>query len=192
MKATFPRCRGTVEDHQKVALDVRELTREGVFERPDGSLFHLALRYPWLRTMRVDGFSLVLHLTTGRVATVPWTWMRCGFLDARILMCPSCRRRVYSLYHLDNQVVCRTCARLWYASQRRSANGRRWLRAQKIRLKLGGMKSLYDTTPDAFPPRPRGMHRKTYERLKRRDEWQTSRLNRWYWRDPDWFVLVPR
>jgi hypothetical protein len=142
--------------------------------------------------MRLDGFSLVLHLATGRVVSVPWTWMRCGFLDARILMCPSCRRRIYSLYHLDNQIVCRTCTHLRYASQRRSANGRRWLRAQKIRLKLGGMKSLCDATPDAFPPRPRGMHRKTYERLKRRDEWQTSRLNRRYWRDPDWSVLVPR
>src|SRR5258706_9677094 len=125
--------------------------------------------------MRVDGFSLASPSAMDSAGRDGTRNRPGGFLDARILMCPSCRRRVYSLYHLDNQVVCRTCARLWYASQRRSANGRRWLRAQKIRLKLGGMKSLYDTTPDAFPPRPRGMHRKTYERLKRRDEWQTSR-----------------
>jgi hypothetical protein len=50
-----------------MALDVRELTRERVFERPEGSMFHLALRYPWMRTMRLDGFSLALHLVTGRV-----------------------------------------------------------------------------------------------------------------------------
>jgi hypothetical protein len=193
VKSTFPRCRGTVEDHQRVALDVRELARERVFERPDNSMFHLALRYPWLRTMRIDGFSLVLRLATGRVVTVPWTWMRCGLLDARILMCPSCRRRVYSLYHLDNQIVCRTCARLWYASQRRSANGRRWLKTQKIRLKLGGpaaLKSFNGLDADTFPPRPPRMHRRTYERLKRRAERQTSRLNRWYWRDPDLSVLL--
>jgi hypothetical protein len=192
VKSTFPRCRGTVEDHKKVALDVRELTRERVFERPDGSMFHLAMRYPWLRTMRLDGFSLVLHLATGRVITIPWTCMRCGFVDARILRCPSCRRRTYSLYHLGNQVVCRTCTRLWYASQRRSANGRRVLAAQRLRFKLGASPQSL-SKPDAFLPRPRGMHRKTYERLQRRDEFViTWRLNRCYWRDPDWSVLVAR
>jgi hypothetical protein len=191
MKSTFRRCRGTVEDHQRVALDVRELTREHVFERSAGSVFHLALRYPWLRTMRLDSFSLVLHLAAGRVVTVPWTWTRGGFLDARILMCPSCRRRVYSLYYLDSQVVCRTCTRLRYASQRRSANGRRVLAAQRLRFKLGASPQSL-TKPEAFPPRPRGMHRKTYERLRRRDEWTRWRLNWCYWRDPDWSVLVPR
>ena len=41
-----PRCRGTVEDHRRVALDVRELIRQHVFERPVGSVFHLGLRFP--------------------------------------------------------------------------------------------------------------------------------------------------
>ncbi len=174
-----------------MALDVRELTRERVFERPDGSMLHLALRYPWLRTMRLDGFSLVLHLATGHIVTVPWTWMRCGFFDARIFICPHCRHRVRSLYHLDGQVICRTCARFWYTCQRVSANGRRVLRAQRLRLKLDGEKLLPSLNkPVAFPPRRRGMHRRTYERARRRDEWVTSRLNRWYWRDPDLSVLL--
>jgi hypothetical protein len=38
------RCRGTVEDHQKVALDVRELTRQGIFDSPVGSVFRLDIR----------------------------------------------------------------------------------------------------------------------------------------------------
>ncbi len=174
-----------------MALDVRELARERVFERPDGSAFHLTLRYPWLRTLRLDGFSLVLHLATGHVVTVPWTWMRCGFLDARILTCPSCRRRVNSLYHLDNQVICRICARFWYACQRVSANGRRVLRAQRLRLKLDGEKLLPSLSkPDAFPPRPRGMHRRTYERARLRDQRAMRKLNRRYWRDPDLSVLL--
>jgi len=181
------RCRGTVENHQRVALDVRELTRQRVFERPVGSVFRPTLAYPWLRKMRLDTFSVVLQLATGCSVTVPWTWMRRGFSDTRIFICPHCRRRVRSLYHLVGKIVCRTCGKLWYASQRRSANGRRVLRAQRLRLKLGGEKSL--TNPDAFPPRPCRMHRRAYERLKRREERATWRLSRWYWRDPDWSVL---
>jgi hypothetical protein len=90
VKSPFPRCRGTVEDHQKAAsLDVRELTRQRVFDRPVSSVFDLTLRYPWLHTLRLDGFSLVLHLATGHIVTVPWTWKRCGFLDACIFVHPT-------------------------------------------------------------------------------------------------------
>src|SRR5215813_2523696 len=188
-----PRCRGTVEDHQRVALDVRELIRQRVFERPVGSVLHLTLRYPLLRTMRLDRWSLVLRLTIGHIVTVPWTLARWGALGRRpLFLCPHCRRRVCSLYHLAGEIACRTCGRLWYASQRRSANGRRVLRAQRLRLKLGGEKESLKsiTKPDAFPPRPRGMQRKTYERLRRREERTTSRLAQWYWRDPEWSVLL--
>src|SRR5215813_826847 len=187
-----PRCRGTVEDHQRVALGVRGLVTLHVFDRPVGSTFHVSLRYPWLRTMQLGTWSLVLRLTTGRTETVPWTFARWGALgDRPMLICPCCGKRVCSLYHLDGQVICRTCGGLWYAFQRRSASGRRVLRTQRLRLKLGGEKSLQSLTkPDAFPPRPRGMHHKTYERLKRREERATWPLNRWYWRDPEWSVLL--
>jgi hypothetical protein len=152
---------------------------------------HCAFRWPWLRALRPDTFSLVLQLAAGHTATVSWTWMRRGFFDARIFICPHCRHRVGSLYHLDGQVICRTCARFWYACQRVSANGRRVLRAQRLRLKLDGEKLLPSLNkPYAFPSRPRGMHRRTYERLKRREERATRRLNRWYWRDPDLSVLL--
>jgi hypothetical protein len=43
------RCEGTVEDHRPIALDVRELIRKRVFERPVGSIFYLNLAFPWLR-----------------------------------------------------------------------------------------------------------------------------------------------
>jgi hypothetical protein len=60
------KCDGTIEDHRMIALDVRELIREHVFEQPVGSLFHLNLRFPWLRVMRLNSSSLDLKLVTGR------------------------------------------------------------------------------------------------------------------------------
>src|SRR5262245_33302054 len=131
-----PRCRGTVEDHHRVALDARELTGQGVFDAPVGFAWrHCAFRWPWLRTMRLDTWSLVLQLTTGRTETVPWILARWGAIGNRpLFLCPHCRRRVRSLYHLAGEIVCRRCGKLWYASQRRSANGRRVLRAQRLRL----------------------------------------------------------
>jgi hypothetical protein len=188
------RCRGTVEDHQKIALDARELTTLRVFERPVGSVFPLTLRYPWLRSLRLDAFGLVLQLATGRTVTVRWTWTRRSALGNRpLLLCPSCGNRACFLYHLAGQVICRTCGGLWYAAQRRSANARRVLRAQRLRLKLDREQRLPSLDNlDAFPPRPRGMHRRTYDLLRRRDELIRRRLNWSYWRDPDWPALARR
>jgi hypothetical protein len=67
-----------VEDHRNIALDVRELIRKRVFEQPQGSAFRLQLRFPWLRTMRLNSSSLDLELVTGRTITVPLVWASCG------------------------------------------------------------------------------------------------------------------
>jgi hypothetical protein len=55
---------------------------------------------------------------------------------------------------------------LWYASQRRGAQSRRYLQALKLRLRLNGIASIGLPLPE----RPRRMHRTTYERLCRRLE----------------------
>ena len=65
-----PTCEGTVEDHRPIALDVRELIRKRVFERPVGSIFYLNLAFPWLRLMRLNSCSLDLELVTGRVGSL--------------------------------------------------------------------------------------------------------------------------
>jgi hypothetical protein len=51
-----------------------------------------------------------------------------------------------------------------YASQAKSAHGRRHFEICKIRLQLNGMASPVEP----FPDRPRGMHRKRYERMTAR------------------------
>ena len=83
MTKSRPRCHGTVEDHQRVALDVRELIRQHVFERPVGSVFHLTLRFPWLRTLRFNSACLTLQLATGRTEVVPLAWTQCGAIGRR-------------------------------------------------------------------------------------------------------------
>ena len=79
-------------------------------------------------------------------------------------LCPGrgCGRRVAKLYCAGRYYVCRHCGDLAYSSQREDAGDRALRRAQAIRKKLGGSVSMYDP----FPCKPKGMHRRTYERLR--------------------------
>jgi hypothetical protein len=157
-----PKCEGTVEDHRNIALDVRELIRKHVFERPVGSVFRLNIAFPWLREMRLNSSTLDLELVTGRNIIVPLVWSSCGVIGERMrLECPLCRRRVCVLYHLHGRVACRHCHDLWYAAQRISSAARKYVTRRKIRRKLGD----YGQIPSArLPPKPRGMWRRTYAR----------------------------
>jgi hypothetical protein len=180
---------GTVEHHG--SIDIRELIRRRTFDHPVGTVWRCALQWPWITTIKLNQMSIELELRAGRTEVVPLAWARCGATGKRMrLVCPYCRRCVCKLYEVDWTCCCRTCGALWYACQRRSANGRRCLRAQKLRLNLGGGASLQSL--DAFPPRPRGMRHRTYERYRCHDLWATRKLNRFQWRDPDYSVLVPR
>jgi hypothetical protein len=78
--------------------------------------------------------------------------------------CPRCERRSSRLFLDDLSLVCRKCAGVLYASQLKRVSPEEKLRARarQIRVELGGMPSA-----DApFPTRPKGMHRRTYERLQ--------------------------
>ena len=75
--------------------------------------------------------------------------------------CPSCWRRVGSLYRHD-WFVCRHCLGVGYASQREGERRRALRTARRIRERLDGSLNL----DWAFPPKPRGMHWQTYRRLR--------------------------
>jgi hypothetical protein len=153
---------GTVEDHRGAALDVRELYRQRVLDRPVGStLPNCAFRWPWLRSFHLGSASLELGLSNGRNITVPLSWTTCGIFNRFWLACPLCGRTVCLLYGIDGRCACQRCAGLWHASRRKSAAGRKFLRARRIRERLGKMPIL--CAP--LPPRPRYMHRATYNRL---------------------------
>jgi hypothetical protein len=85
--------------------------------------------------------------------------------------CLSCGRACRVLYG-RSRFRCRLCHHLKYGSQSEPRYQRAIGRAQKIRMRLGGSASLNEL----FPPKPKGMHWKTYHRLMALD---TKLQNQW-------------
>lgn len=79
--------------------------------------------------------------------------------------CPSCHRHCRILYG-GNRFRCRLCYRLRYDTQYEPPFARAATRALKIRQRLGCDGGI----DDFFPPRPKGMHSRTYTRLKEIEE----------------------
>lgn len=75
-------------------------------------------------------------------------------------ICPAqgCGRRVGVLF-LSHIFACRHCCNLAYSSQNEDYASRLLSKAQKIHQQLGG-----DGVVDGAPPKPKGMHWKTYWR----------------------------
>lgn len=69
--------------------------------------------------------------------------------------CPCCSRRAAVLYIMGGVLRCRKCGNVSYPSQRSDAMDRAWIKQHKIEAKL----------IDGWR-KPKGMHWKTYERLR--------------------------
>ena len=98
-----------------------------------------------------------------RIVSVP-----CRFGGTRpYFICPgvvngvACGRRVAKLYGPGRYFLCRHCYRLAHASQSEGKWDRGLRKANKIRMCLGGDPGM--AAP--FPPRPKGLWRRTYARL---------------------------
>ncbi len=101
--------------------------------------------------------------------SVPLDWTDCNyggirpwFLCPGVVNGPHCGRRVAILYMAGRYFLCRHCYRLVYESQREHRASRLVRKAQKIRQRLGGEPGLMYP----FPAKPKGMHWRTYERLR--------------------------
>lgn len=95
----------------------------------------------------------------------------CRFGGTRpYFICPSvvsgvvCGRRVATLHVAGRFFLCRHCYRLSYTSQSEDSLSRMLRRAGKIRRQLGGEPNMLSL----FPPRPKGMWRRSYLRLRKR------------------------
>jgi hypothetical protein len=77
-----------------------------------------------------------------------------------------CGRRAAILYGAGELFACRRCYGLSYASQQQTALHRGLEQARKIRIGLGGSADLLER----FPTKPKGMHRRTFQRLRARAE----------------------
>lgn len=166
--------REKVEHHR--SLDVNRLHKAGCLAAGFAGGWH------WMRdgervaniTMRCDGEVLTLDYRY-RINHGPWQDVTqpvrlertaCAYGGTRPwFICPGevngryCGRRVAKLYAGGAHFLCRHCYGLAYASQSETAIDRLLSQANKLRVKLGGQPGV-----DMVPPKPLGMHWRTYER----------------------------
>jgi hypothetical protein len=168
---------GTVEGVP--AIDVNRLQRSGALrpglvvtlhhgEKVAIKMITESDRVNLFYRVRTDDYS---RQVTGTVRVVR---VRCRLGGTRpYFVCPgmvtgaggrrtACERRVAKLYFAGCDFLCRQCAQLAYASQSEDRLSRSFRRAGKIRQRLGGDPDI--AAP--FPPKPKGMWRRTYERWR--------------------------
>lgn len=122
-----------------------------------------------------DGLHLAYRVRTGGgewqdvAETVRTVRAPCRFGGTRpYFVCPgvvsgiACNRRVAKLYGSGRYFLCRHCYRLAHASQSEDMWDRTLRRANRIRKRLGGDPGMFAR----FPERPKGMWRRTFERLR--------------------------
>jgi hypothetical protein len=154
------------------SIDIRRIYREGLLH--PGKCFVLPWSQagePFGQTYVVvgdDAIFLVFVPSDGGsecspvIRRVPITWTTCHFGGRRPwFACPYCGRRCAVIYMAEKHLACRRCFGMAYASQREPVRQRGLMKAQKIRMRLGGSPSMMDR----FPDRPKGMHWKTYYQL---------------------------
>ena len=77
--------------------------------------------------------------------------------------CPRCSKRVAVLYAPGQYFACRQCGGLGYATQKEGVGDRAMTKADKLRKRLGWPAGIANPNTG----KPKGMHWKTYDRLKR-------------------------
>lgn len=155
-------------------LDIRRWQREGLLEAFQ-SFFCLCWKVDVFPAPNLQAKlnRVILSRLDGSGEKRPlWLeWTPCNYGGSRAwFLCPAphCGRRAAILYYgnYGRDVACRRCRQLAYDCQQESAKHRALHAAAEIRVKLGGSASL--AAP--FPPKPKGMHWRTYRHLYSRAE----------------------
>jgi len=153
----------TVEKLAVDCLDVRELHRRGYLLRrcvPRWPEF----MGPKIERIRMDRYSIHIefcnHFTPQQIRI---TWTPCNFGGSRPWMhCPHCHHRVTRLFKGLSGYYCRECVGAPpYESQLRNDMARVYLRAYRLRERIGGGRPAIDPIRE----RPYRMWRKTYQRI---------------------------
>ena len=84
--------------------------------------------------------------------------------ERRWIVCPSCQRQCSVLYG-GARFRCRRCHGAVYPSQYDPFPQLPWSRCHRVRERMGGEQRL----SGAFPAKPKGMHWRTYNRLREAD-----------------------
>jgi hypothetical protein len=179
----------TIERLAHDCLDIREVRRKG-FLTDRRVEIGPSIRWPKIARVTIERYRIQLNFwrqATTQYVRVSWTKVHLG--GARPWMhCTHCEKRVAKLYAGLGGYFCRACVgNPPYASQRLSAQGRAHFKACKLRLLLNGEAQL--SRP--FPERPRHMHRRTYEGLRREGiDLEAGLSKRMRRRFPDYKSLV--
>lgn len=111
---------------------------------------------------------------------IPIRWTRPHFGGRRCWFVCHCSRKVRILYVMGWYLFCRECCGSTYLSQTSSVRRRLYAKAQDL------CRRLWNENPPAIselPSKPRGMHKRTYQRLLDRlaeieEQLRTSRLSK--------------
>lgn len=175
-------------------IDVKGWHRDGFFgDRPCWfvSAWYREGRQVSAIDVRADRHGAELSYTYGRGGSegdkedvryaVLLDWTACNFGGERPwFLCPgvengrACYRRVAKLYLKHGLFLCRHCHGLTYEARNVGRKYADLRKCQKIRQRLGGSANMTET----FPPRPKGMHFKTYLRLWHEHDGAARKYNR--------------
>src|SRR5271165_177638 len=162
------------------SIDVNELRRSGCLRAGWSGIWqwtHEGERVAWINLRAEhDRLHLTYRVQFGGgewqdvVENVRIVRLPCRFGGARpYFICPgvdngiACGRRVAMLYGPGRYFLCRHCYGLAHECQSEGAWHRSLRRANKIRQRLGGDPGM--AAP--FPSKPKGMWRRTYQRLRK-------------------------
>ncbi|CAM5319817.1 hypothetical protein ECAE60S_00751 [Eoetvoesiella caeni] len=149
--------KATTNQYQK--LDVRQMHKDGWLM----PLMRISLQGSrGLRVLSVFEQELLIE-EGGSRQSISLMWRPCHFGGKRLtLLCPYCCARLgYVLYHRGGAYRCRRCAGLSYPSQQENVYLRSVSRANRVRAKI----DPGNTVMFPIPVKPKGMHKKTYQRL---------------------------
>jgi hypothetical protein len=163
LRHMYDRERITVESLAIDTIDVRQIHRAGYLDR------RCVPRWPEFRWPKIEricfGRGLIQIEFVNQVTPqqIPISWTRCHFGGTRPwLHCPFCQVRVARLFKGLAGYFCRACVGdPPYESQLRNDRARAYLKAHRLRERLGGSRPVVDPIPE----RPYRMWRKTYERI---------------------------
>jgi hypothetical protein len=153
----------TVEELATDCIDVRELQRKGLLKERTVK-FRPLLRWPSVVMVRADRYVVELYFCNFRTPQhVYLSWTPCNFGSERPwMLCPHCRKRVARIFKGMGGYFCRACVgNPPYESQLRNDRARAYLKAYRLRERLGGSRPVVDPLPE----RPYRMWQRTYDRI---------------------------
>lgn len=165
--------RGYLGDN--ISIDIRHFKREGLLV--PGSSFLLRRSVNGVTKSKLQVLakkdSIVLKYSY-RINNGDWSDIKqpvhlmytdCNYGGERVwFKCPKCNLRVAKLFLQNPYFICRHCCKLSYRSQSESVSDRSHRKsvAIKEKLKFDSKRML----PIAYIPKPKGMHWKTFNKLR--------------------------